>query len=148
MTFWCLKSKNNQEKKQETIQMANENDMVENKKHLIVDDNSLSRMILKKYLEIYGCIVDESENGLDALRKIKMNGKYKVIWMDIKMPKLDGIDCTKYLREELQYSGIIIILSGYVDEMTIRHCYDVGVNHVMPKPFDKKDLQLYVKKYS
>ena len=152
-----LSSKNKQNKKsvqvenvQKTDNIINTNQdiLLDNKKHLIVDDASSNRLVLRRYLEIYGCTVDEAENGLDALRKIKTCGKYKVIWMDIKMPKMDGIDCTRYLREELNYSGPIISLSGYVDEVTIRRCYETGVNHVMSKPFDKGVIQMYVEKFS
>ena len=155
MGFFCFKNKQKNVQtatpiKDNQINIINtkQDNMPENKKHLIVDDASSNRLVLRRYLEIYKCTVDEAENGLDALRKVKSDGKYKVIWMDIKMPKMDGLDCTKYLREELNYSGAIISLSGYVDEVTIRRCYEVGVNHVMSKPFDKKVIQMYVEKYN
>lgn len=114
-----------------------------NKKHLICDDAYTNRLVLKKYLTLFGCEVDEAENGSDAIEKIKTNGEYNIIWMDIKMPKMDGHECTKNLRTNLKYSGKIIGLTGYVDDITIKKCYDVGMNAVVAKPFDVEIIKTY-----
>jgi CheY-like chemotaxis protein len=115
-----------------------------NHKHLICDDAYANRLVLKKYLVLYGCEVDEAENGLDAIEKVKENGIYDVIWMDIKMPKMDGHDCTHYLRENMDYAGKIIGLTGYVDDLSVKKCYTVGMDVVVPKPFDTKVVNMYV----
>lgn len=119
-----------------------------NGKHLICDDASSNRMVLRRYLEQYKCIVEESENGLEAIDKVKDNGEYRIIWMDIKMPKMDGLKCTKILRDEVGYKGAIIALTGYVDEITVKQCFEQGMNHVVPKPFDKAIIYSYCEKYN
>ena len=116
-----------------------------NHKNLICDDDCISRLVLKKYLVYFGCDVDEAEDGLDAIMKVKENGVYDVIWMDIKMPKMDGHQCTYYLRNDMQYTGTIIGLTGYVDDISIKICHTVGMNEVVPKPFDTKIVHTYVK---
>lgn len=105
-------------------------------KHLICDDESINRLVLKKYLTYYGCDSDEACDGLEAIEKVKNNGQYNVIWMDIKMPKMNGLECTKYLRNKMNYIGPIIGLTGYVDEYSINQCHHVGMNTVLSKPFD------------
>jgi osomolarity two-component system, sensor histidine kinase SLN1 len=115
-----------------------------NKKNLICDDAYTNRLVLKKYLIRFGCDVDEAENGMDAINKIKDNGEYSIIWMDIKMPKMDGQECTKILRNDMNYKGTIIGLTGYVDSTSIKKCLDLGMNQVVPKPFNYKVIQAYV----
>ena len=117
------------------------------KKHLICDDAFSNRLVLKKYLNIFGCDVDEAENGLEAVNKIENGNIYNVIWMDIKMPRLDGFDATMRITKTLNYKNIIIGLTGYVDEITTKKCYDAGMKHVVSKPFDKKVIQMYCDKY-
>lgn len=120
---------------------------IKNEKHLICDDANANRLVLKKYLTLFGYNSDEAENGQDALDKVMENGRYNIIWMDIKMPKMDGFDATAKLRNELNYQGIIIGLTGYVDEMTVKKCYNLGMDHVVAKPFDKNIIQSYCEKY-
>ncbi|XWV25127.1 histidine protein kinase SLN1 [Tupanvirus deep ocean] len=115
-----------------------------NNKHLICDDSSMNRLVLKKYLNLYGCNVDEAENGIDAINKVKENGEYNIIWMDIKMPKMNGHECTKILRHELNYKGVIIGLTGYVDDDSIKKCHEVGMNYVLAKPFNADVIHMYV----
>lgn len=117
-----------------------------NSRHLICDDAYTNRLVLKKYLIQFGCVIDEAENGIDALEKVKTNGEYNIIWMDIKMPKMDGHDCTNVLRHEMNYTGIIIGLTGYVDNNSIKKCLSLGMNYVVAKPFDPKIIHTYVEK--
>src|SRR5579872_2540909 len=118
-----------------------------NNRHLICDDAFANRLVLKKYLMLYGCEVDEAENGLGAIEKVNTNGTYNVIWMDIKMPKMDGFTCTENLVSKMKYSGPIIGLTGYVDEETVKKCYAMGMTHVLSKPFDKSMIKNYCEQY-
>jgi CheY-like chemotaxis protein len=115
--------------------------------HLICDDAFSNRLVLKKYLTMYGCEIDEAMNGQDAIEMVKKYGEYNIIWMDIKMPLMDGFDSTKFLRNNLGYKGVIIGLTGYVDDVTIKKCYDLGMNHMVSKPFDNKIIFMYTEKY-
>ena len=113
-------------------------------KHLICDDAYTNRLVLKKYLIMFGCDVDEAENGEEAINKVKANGEYETIWMDIKMPKMDGFECTENLRGIMAYHGQIIGLTGYVDDATIKRCINIGMDRVIAKPFDKKVIEAYI----
>lgn len=119
-----------------------------NNKHLICDDAYTNRLVLKKYLVMFGYEVDEAENGEDAINKIKENGKYNIIWMDIKMPKMDGFECTRQLRTTMNYNGVIIGLTGYVDDITMKKCLELGMNRVIKKPFDKEIILLNIENYN
>jgi len=69
-------------------------------KLLIVDDNANNRMVLRLLLQDYGegnntvYEIQECENGLEAVNKAK-SGEYSIIFMDIMMPEMDGIEATK-----------------------------------------------------
>lgn len=122
-------------------------DIQMNGKHLICDDAYTNRLVLQKYLTLFGCKTDEAQNGQDAISNVMDNGTYNIIWMDLKMPKMDGFEATEHLRKNLQYKGTIIGLTGYVDEVTVKRCYDLGMTHVVPKPFDKAVIKNYCEIY-
>lgn len=117
---------------------------------LIVDDSDPNRIVIKRYLSLFGRNTDEATNGQEALNKIE-NGEqintYDIIWMDIQMPRMNGIKCTDYLRNELKYTGTIIGLTGHVDAGTINDCKKVGMNAILPKPIEKNVLRAYIDKY-
>ncbi len=117
------------------------------RRHLICDDAFSNRLVLRKYLELYECEVDEAENGQDAIDLVKKGNNYNIIWMDIKMPVLDGFEATDKLRKS-HYKGTIIGLTGYVDDSTVRKCFEVGMNQIVSKPFDTKVIRMYVEKHS
>ncbi|AYV77660.1 MAG: putative sensor histidine kinase [Dasosvirus sp.] len=116
--------------------------------HLICDDSDPNRMVLEKYLSRKNVTVHKSCNGKECISMIEKNGKYLVVWMDIQMPIMNGIECTKYLRETLKYDGIIIGLTGYIDQESVNRCLATGMNHVIGKPIDKNVLYNYVDMYA
>lgn len=107
--------------------------------HLIVDDCNINRLVIRTLLKRGKFTTHEATNGLDVIKLIKEDNKYDIIWIDVKMPKMDGIECTKTLREDYKYDGTIIGITGQVDIDTINNCKDVGMNDIIPKPvtFDK-----------
>jgi CheY-like chemotaxis protein len=113
---------------------------------LIVDDSDPNRIVLKKYLNRYGRSADEAINGEDAIEKIKKIGSYKIVWMDIQMPKMNGIKCTKQLRD-LGYKGCIIGLTGHIDEESVSNCKQAGMQDILAKPIDKKVLSACIDQY-
>lgn len=123
-------------------------DSPRNNKHLICDDSYSNRIILKKYLEMCNCKVEEVEHIDDIIDNIKKNGEYIIIWINSNMPDMAGIDCTKYLREKLNYNGKIIALTGYIDETTRKECINAGINEIVCKPFNKHEIEVCAIKYS
>jgi CheY-like chemotaxis protein len=120
-----------------------------NGKHLICDDSEPNRMVLSKYLTRKNYVIEEAINGLDAIDKItKSDGEYHVVWMDIMMPRMNGMDCTNTLRQKYGYKGVIIGLTGYIDQDSVNQCYKLGMNHVIGKPIDKGTLYHYAEKYT
>ena len=69
------------------------------KKILVVDDEEKIRSIIRKYGEFEGYEVSEACDGMDAIEKVKANGDYDVIIMDVMMPELDGFSACSEIKK-------------------------------------------------
>lgn len=101
--------------------------------HLVVDDISGNRDILTKMLARMKIKSEQASNGLEAI-KMASQKRYQMIWMDIKMPIMNGIDSTKHIREDLQFDGPIYATTAYTDAITQEECIGAGINKIIPKP--------------
>lgn len=123
-----------------------ENIKFENKKNtnlkdlniLIIDDNKLNIIVLKKILEDLGIQADTANNGKVGLKKFKEKN-YHLIFMDIHMPEMDGWETTKKIRE-FNKDVIIFGLSANVTTEAIDKALDSGMNNYLSKPFKKEHL--------
>ncbi|MFI0430512.1 ATP-binding protein [Mariniflexile sp. HMF6888] len=105
---------------------------------LIVDDNNLNIIVLKKFLEDIDIKSDTAVNGKVALDKVKEK-KYQLIFMDIHMPEIDGWEATRIIRET-DKDVIIFGLSANVTTEAINKAIENGMNNYLTKPFKKEHL--------
>ncbi len=108
---------------------------------LIADDESIIRQGLKCIIdwEEYGfTICGEASNGEDALHFIR-NQKPDVVLLDIRMPKLSGLEVVKQARQE-GYQGKVIILSGFSDFNYAKEAIVYGVQYYLTKPIEEDEL--------
>lgn len=112
-------------------------------KILIVDDESSIRRAFKSVLENELYEIDEAVDGLDCLEKLKQK-TYNIIFMDIKMPRKDGVET---LAEVLQlYPHLpVVMISGNSDIRVAVKCMRQGATDYMVKPFDLNQLLANVK---
>ena len=106
---------------------------------LLVEDNVMNRFIANKSLSHFGCSTDEAENGLIALELLKKK-QYDIILMDIQMPKLNGVETTKIIRQELKLSVPIIAVTANAFKKDIDLYLSIGMNDYVTKPFEEKKL--------
>jgi len=120
-------------------------------KILIVDDNANNRMVLNLLLQDYGedknevYTIEECENGLEAVNKAK-RGNYNIIFMDIMMPEMDGIEATKKIRSQNK-EVMIIAVSAVDDELKQKEILRNGAEDYVPKPIDSKLLNARLDNY-
>jgi signal transduction histidine kinase/CheY-like chemotaxis protein/Tfp pilus assembly protein PilF len=115
---------------------------IHGQKILIVEDSVVNAIILKQFFKKWGCGFDLAENGLIGLNLIKQN-KYDLVLMDIQMPEMDGITCTKEIRflTEPYFKNIPIIALTAANENTMRDAaYAAGMNDYILKPFEPEML--------
>ncbi len=106
---------------------------------LLVEDNVMNRFIANKSLSHFGCTTDEAENGLVALELLKVK-KYDLILMDVQMPKLDGVETTKIIRNDLKLDLPIIAVTANAFKKDIDLYLSIGMNDYVTKPFEEKEL--------
>lgn len=107
-------------------------------KILVVDDDKSIRRTLKDILEFEKYEVDEAFDGLDCLVKIKQN-KYDIIILDIKMPKMDGLEAIDRLQIMTPETPIVMI-SGHADIDTAVEAVKRGAFDFIQKPPDLNRL--------
>lgn len=116
---------------------------------LVIDDNKLVLMTLKRLLIREGYKVTTALSGQGALRRMTED-VFDLIISDIKMPKMDGIETVEKIREYLaqNYKSPIpeIFITAYVKEDIYQKALELNAAGYVEKPFDIKTLQQTVKK--
>ena len=102
---------------------------------LLVEDHLVNQKLATKVLQKMGYEIDLAENGLEALQALKTQ-KYDLIFMDMQMPKMDGLEATQeivkaYSKEDCP---IIIAMTANVLETDKRKCFDAGMVDFIGKP--------------
>ena len=107
------------------------------KKVLIVDDNKMNIMIAKKFIKPYNFQIDIALSGIECLEKASFN--YDIIFMDIMMPEMDGVETLHKLREKGIKSKIIALTADAVEGACEKYLKE-GFNGYVSKPIDKEKL--------
>lgn len=112
-------------------------------KILIVDDERSIRNTLKDILEVESYQVDVVESGIEALELIKENN-YDVVFSDIKMPQMDGVELLQKIKVNNPETPIIMI-SGHGTIETAVDCIKKGAYDFIEKPIDLNRLLIVVR---
>ena len=112
-------------------------------KILIIDDQKPIRNALREILEYEKYVVDDASDGLIGLKMIKSH-KYDLVFCDIKMPQLDGIELLKKISE-MRFSNPIIMISGHGDIETAVQTLKLGAYDYIEKPLDLNRVLTSVK---
>ena len=111
---------------------------------LLVEDNrSLSEMV-GEYLESRGFGVDYAGDGVDGLRLASENS-YDVVVLDLMLPRLDGIEVCRRLREESKKSTPVLMLTARVTLADKVTGLDAGADDYLVKPFAIQELEARVR---
>ncbi len=107
---------------------------------LIVDDNKLNLKVARKALEDFNFDLDEANDGLEAIEKVK-NKKYDLILMDIMMPKMDGETAFRKLKEDASFNTPTIALTADAVSGAEEKYLKVGFKYYLAKPFKKDQIK-------
>ena len=112
---------------------------------LVVDDSSDVRQLWKVWLGFWGFLVDEAENGCEAIRKARAQ-RPEVILMDVAMPVLDGISATALLKADQRTADVpVLAISANVFPPIPARALAAGCEVFVPKPVDPDDLIEHVR---
>jgi signal transduction histidine kinase/CheY-like chemotaxis protein len=109
---------------------------------LEVEDNELNRQILVMQLEKLGCLVQSAANGSEAIPLI-LSGQFDLVLMDCRMPAMDGMDVTKYVRELERVSGRhtpIVAMTAATMPGDKEKCLAAGMDDYIAKPITYRSL--------
>ncbi len=112
---------------------------------LLVEDNAMIQQLIKTYLTKMGLKVALAENGVVAVNLAQQH-RYDLIYMDMQMPVMSGIDAVKVLREN-QYQGPIVMLTANATLTDRTLCKKAGSDDFLTKPINRQQLYETTKKY-
>ena len=112
-------------------------------KILIIDDERSIRNSLKEILVDEGYDVDVAENGIQGCQMVDKE-KYSVIFCDIKMPEMDGLEVLSKLNE-MGVESAIVMISGHGDINTAVDCIKKGAFDFIQKPLDLNRILITIK---
>ncbi|MCL2765697.1 MAG: response regulator [Treponema sp.] len=110
-------------------------------KVLIVDDIESNLFVAKGLMLPYGLKIETAGNGLEAVEKIKNGNFYDIIFMDYMMPKMNGIDAVKIIRD-MGYIHPIVALTANAIHGQKEVFLSNGFNDFISKPIDSRELDL------
>ncbi|CAK75313.1 unnamed protein product (macronuclear) [Paramecium tetraurelia] len=124
-------------------------------KVLIVDDIPFNHLAFKTVLKYFNIKCDSAYDGSMAIDMIKTryqtcNCTYKLIFMDIDMPGIDGYQATKEIQQFLEQqntSTVIIMCSAFDSKENIDTAYKCGMKDILPKPIENSRLKTILYKY-
>ena len=108
---------------------------------LIVDDNATNRMVAEALCEMFDCTSEQAVDGVEAVEMAGI-GRYDLILMDIKMPRMDGVAATRAIRAMAGPAGEvpIVALTANADPSDVADYLAAGMNDVVEKPIKAERL--------
>jgi len=108
---------------------------------LVVDDNATNRMVAEALCEMFDCTSESAEDGVEAVEAAG-SGRFDLILMDIKMPRMDGVEATRAIRAMTGARGCvpIIALTANADPDDAKKYIASGMSSVVEKPIKPEAL--------
>lgn len=128
--------------KNNSIELENDYSDLEGLNILVAEDYDINYEIISSLLQMYKINTERAINGLECVNKMKeaKEGYYTLIFMDIQMPVMNGLDATKEIRKLDSFASSIPIIAMTSDAFSenIKECLDIGMNGHIAKPVDIK----------
>ena len=131
--------------KRKNRRRAEQRTSLEGRRVILAEDMELNGEIMKRLLEQNGIVTDYAANGKEAVELFQKSdvGSYDAILMDIRMPKVDGLEATGIIRglerEDAGTVPVIALTANAFDE-DIRASLNAGMNAHLSKPIDPGEL--------
>ena len=114
---------------------------------LVAEDNMINQQVILHILNKMGYQPDMMENGLETVAAAKEE-PYDIIFMDMQMPEMDGLEATRAIRETLQHQPVIIALTANTMQGDEEICLQAGMNDYISKPVKLEELVSKLEKWA
>lgn len=113
--------------------------MVAQRSILVVDDEEALRAVLSSELASEGYQVDTASDGDEAIAILQNNNKFDLVLLDIKMPRVDGFEVLKFIKQNIPHVKVIM-LTAFADLKNAIESKKLGAEDFISKPYDLVDL--------
>jgi len=120
------------------------NEMKENVRILVVDDEAIMRNLLLKILEQEGYQVVLASSYKEAIERLTV-GPCDLVLSDVKMPEKNGFELLKKIKDEWPQTAVIM-MTGYGDAYTVKEALMLGADEYITKPFKSHEISLIVER--
>lgn len=123
--------------------LGGEGDLASHPHILIVDDNATNRVVAQALCEMFGCTSETAEDGVEALEAVQER-RFDLILMDIKMPRMDGVQATQAIRALTGPARDIpiVALTANADPDDAKKYLTIGMAAVVEKPIKPERLRM------
>lgn len=112
---------------------------IENLKILVVEDSKVNQMLIEMILAKFGITPTIANDGQEAIDYLTVNN-VDIVFMDCRMPVVDGFKATSLLREK-GYTKPIIALTASTTSVETEQCYQCGMDEIINKPYQQDDIK-------
>ncbi len=114
---------------------------------LVAEDDDISFLLMEKILlRELRCVVYRAKTGIEAIDLLNKRPEINLIFMDVKMPEMDGYECVEKIRIQNQEIPIIAV-TAYAFSYDFQHAIEVGCNDYISKPFNPQELISKIKSF-
>ncbi|ODQ77122.1 hypothetical protein BABINDRAFT_26785, partial [Babjeviella inositovora NRRL Y-12698] len=127
--------------------------VTKNLRVLVADDNIINQNVIRSMLTLEGIanvtLAVDGFQVLEFVRAAQAEGTtFDIIFMDVQMPKMDGLVATAKLRAELHYTSPIVALTAFADESNVKVCMESGMDGFLGKPIRRAQLRKVLSEFS
>lgn len=115
---------------------------------LVEDDVATQQMLTLSLTSKFNCEVSVANSGEKAIQMTSDN-IYDLIFMDVGLPGINGIEATVKIRHQrgINHQTPIVALTAHTDKRTRQRCRDVGMDDFLAKPFDNSEMKKVLMKF-
>lgn len=118
--------------------------MNQSKRILIVDDEEENQQLLTTLIKSFGHEPEIAGDGFEALAKLKLD--IDLVLLDITMPRMDGFDVVRQIREDPDFSNLpVLMVTALTSKNDRLRAVEAGANDFISKPVDMTELRVRVK---
>ena len=121
-----------------------EQNVREQQKILVVDDNRINQVVTRRILEKQNFVCEVAENGVEAIEMVQSE-HFDLILMDLNMPGINGMEATQRIREFNKVVPVVALTAVEIEEVR-NQIYEAGMNDIIVKPYEPERFYQIIKR--